>query len=85
MSLKEEDYILALLRKTPDHKEWLAVAKFGLDTLLKNPHLLISAIYQEAERLHDPEGKTFGDSQEYKARVILGELGLTFARILDES
>ncbi len=73
----DENFAIELTDKTKDHQQWLAVMQFGLETLLKDPALLMELITREAIRecdKHQTGGRVVADD----ARHILTELNLRF-------
>ncbi len=76
-SFEREQFAVDLTDKCPDKKQWLAVMRFGLDSLLKDPKLLMDLIARRAVR-EKFETKTDIKAVSAFAAEILGELGLKF-------
>lgn len=73
----DENFAIELTDKTDTHQQWLAVMSFGMDTLLKDPSLMMELIAREAERecgRHNIGSRVVADD----ARHILTELNLRF-------
>ena len=49
MSEKAKNYITGLIAQTITHEEWEIVVRFGLQTLLENPVMLIEIVFEEAK------------------------------------
>lgn len=49
-ALEKENFAITLTDSCKTHKEWLAVVRFGLGTLLEDQHTLIEVIVREAQR-----------------------------------
>jgi hypothetical protein len=73
---KDEALVSQLADACKDHNQWLALVKFGLETLVLNQVLLFELIHREAQRR---AGQTnVGRSDTDYVRMILDELRLHF-------
>jgi|688.fasta_scaffold779448_2 hypothetical protein len=76
-SFEREQFAVDLTDRTPDKSQWLAIMRFGLDSLLKEPKLLMELIARRAVR-EKFETKTESKAVSDFAAEILGELRLKF-------
>ena len=75
--MMDENFAIELTDKCRTDAEWLAVMRFGIETLLKNPRVLMECIVRRAEVL---SGQTEIPSKmiaDFAADLIV-ELGLKF-------
>lgn len=71
----QENFAITLTDQTTNHQEWLAVVRYGLETLLKDPPLLVEIIVREAERELQRCGIESHVTADH-ARAIFKDLGL---------
>jgi len=75
----DENFAIQLTSQTQNHDEWLAVVRYGLNTLLEDPPLLIEIVVREAQRqleLGGDEGRVVAQ----QARTIFQELRLRISK-----
>jgi|GEM_PF-3018595 len=75
---EHENFAIKLTDQCQTHKEWLAIVRYGLATLLQNQPLLIEIIVREAVREIERGGVPGSHVAADEARRIFKELGLRF-------
>lgn len=73
----DKDFAIELTDKCRTDAEWLAVMRFGLDTLLKNPRVLMECIARRAEVLKQQSEFPSKVAADFAAE-LLDTLGLRF-------
>lgn len=77
MSDFDENFAVELTDKCENRAQWLSVMRFGMDTLMKEPKLLMELVVRRASRELEeskPGAKVVADF----AADLVSELGLKF-------
>jgi hypothetical protein len=82
MDIAQGEFARQLARDTKTHDDWVAVMRFGMETLLAGPHegridYLAEMVAEEAVRM---DGGKAGEPKWETVRKLMWELGLRFSR-----
>ena len=75
---EREQFAVDLTDRTPEKSQWLAIMRFGMDSLLKEPKLLMELIVRRAVREHDESMIVSKQPSDFAVELV-GQLGLKFA------